>query len=206
LGIEHTAFPSVLLGELGPLTLLRLLPFALVVALVGVAFVALTAALKRLLTRIAPALPLRMALGGVALVAAWRLARSDLYLGLGVPTIVRAFHDSALPPWTFAVKLLFTALTLAAGFIGGEVTPLFFIGATLGNALAAPLQLPLQLAAAVGLVAMFGSVAKTPLALTMMAVELFGAAIAPAAALVCVLSFVLTGSYGIYAQRRAPSV
>ena len=82
-----------------------------------------------------PRLPFRMFLGGAAIVAMWRLVGSSDYLGLGVPTILRAFHDPRLPAYAFAAKIAFTAVTLGCGFLGGEVTPLFFIGATLGNVL-----------------------------------------------------------------------
>lgn len=201
-GVEHTPFPTVDARAMDALALLRLVPLALCVAAVAVAFVRLTALVKRLLVRLSPRLPVRMLVGGVALVLSWRMVASDRLLGLGVPTIVAAFHDRALSPLLWLGKLWFTALTIGAGFIGGEVTPLFFMGATLGNALAQPLQLPLDVCAAVGLAAMFGCIAKTPIALTIMAVELFGAGLAPSVALVCTLAFVLTGRHGIYAQRR----
>jgi len=88
-----------------------------------------------------------MFLGGLAVVALWKLVGRSDYLGLGLPTIERAFADPALPAEAFALKLVFTAVTLGAGFLGGEVTPLFFIGATLavgrgelvGSRCAAPL-------------------------------------------------------------------
>src|SRR5213079_2316083 len=95
------------------------------------------------------------------------------------PTIVRAFHDPALPVYAFAAKLLFTAVTLGCGFLGGEVTPLFFVGAALGSLLARLLGLPLEIGAGVGLAAVFGAAANTPLALSIMAVELLGSAIFP---------------------------
>ena len=81
----------------------------------------------------------------------WKLVGTSDYLGLGVPTIVRAFSDPTLPWFAFAAKLVFTVVTLASGFLGGEVTPLFFIGATLGSVLARVLGLPIELGAAVGL-------------------------------------------------------
>jgi H+/Cl- antiporter ClcA len=202
-GVEHTPFPTVDAHAMDALALLRLLPLALCVAAVAVAFVRLTATLKRGLVRLSSRLPVRMLVGGIALIVSWRLSSGDRLLGLGVPTIVAAFHERGLSPLLWLGKLWFTAITIASGYIGGEVTPLFFMGATLGNALAPLLQLPLDVCAAVGLVAMFGCIAKTPLALTMMAVELFGASIAPSAALVCTLAFVLTGTHGIYAQRRS---
>jgi H+/Cl- antiporter ClcA len=126
-------------------------------------------------------------------------------LGLGVPTIVRSFSDGALPSYAFAAKLLFTAVTLSAGFLGGEVTPLFFVGAALGNALAQLLDLPLSLAAGVGLAAVFASAANAPLALSIMALELIGAHAFPHVVIVSVLAYLLTGQRSIYPAQRLVS-
>jgi H+/Cl- antiporter ClcA len=203
-GITHTEYPTPAPLDLSVWVLLRWLPFALAVALVSVSFSELTNLLKRLGERYLPALPLRMFVGGVLLVGLWRLLGSD-YLGLGVPTIVRAFSDPGLPAYAFAAKLLFTAITLGAGFLGGEVTPLFFIGAALGNTLGPLLGLPLALSAGVGLAALFASAAKTPLALSLMAVELLGASLFPHVVIVSVLAYVLTGQRGIYPAQRRPA-
>lgn len=143
-----------------------------------------------------------MAVGGLLVVALWRLLGDDRYLGLGVPTILAAFEDAALPAWAFAVKLVFTVATLGSGFLGGEVTPLFFIGATLGHALAAPLGLPTAMAAAVGLAAVFGVAANTPLALIVMAAELVGIHVLPHALIVMTVAWLLGGHRGIYGAQR----
>jgi H+/Cl- antiporter ClcA len=99
-------------------------------------------------------------------------------------------------------KLVFTIASLGSGFKGGEVTPLFYIGATLGNSLAALLDVPFALLAAVGFVAVFAGAANTPIASTLMAMELFGAEIGVFAALACVMSYVCSGHSGIYRAQR----
>jgi H+/Cl- antiporter ClcA len=119
-----------------------------------------------------------------------------------VPTIVRAFEDPALPLHAFALKLVFTSVTLGAGFLGGEVTPLFFVGATLGNALARLLGVPIALGAGVGLAAVFAASSNTPLALSIMAVELLGASAFPHVVIVCVLAYLLAGHRSIYPAQR----
>jgi H+/Cl- antiporter ClcA len=149
-----------------------------------------------------PRLPFRMFLGGAAVVAMWRLVGSSDYLGLGVPTILRAFHDPHLPAYSFAAKIAFTAVTLGCGFLGGEVTPLFFIGATLGNVLGRVLGIPIELGAAVGLAAVFGAAANTPLALSVMTVELVGGAVLPDVVIVTVIAYLLSGHRGIYPAQR----
>nr|WP_232293532.1 chloride channel protein [Stigmatella aurantiaca] len=202
LGIVHTAYPAPSVLPLTGGVLAKWCVFAVAVAAVAVVFVEGTHRLKKLLEGRIPALPLRMAVGGLAVVGLWKLVGTDMYLGLGVPTLVRAFVDPALPESAFAWKLLFTAVTLGAGFLGGEVTPLFFIGAALGNVLARVLGLPLDLGAAVGMAALFAAAANTPLALTIMAVELVGASVLPHVAIVAALAYLLTGHRGIYPAQR----
>jgi H+/Cl- antiporter ClcA len=147
--------------------------------------------------------PLRPAAGGaLLLLLVWLLSVGPVpdvtrYLGLGVPTIVAAFGEP-LPWYAFGLKLLLTSLTLGAGFKGGEVTPLFFIGAALGSALAVVLPLPVALLAGMGFVAVFSGAANTPLACTLMGLELFGLPAAPYLALACVVAYLCSGHGGIY--------
>ncbi|RJS21302.1 chloride channel protein [Corallococcus sp. H22C18031201] len=202
LGIHHTAYP---LPSALPLTwpmVGKWLVFAVAVAGVAVLFVEGTHRTKKLLERRVPWLPVRMALGGLGVVALWKLVGTDDYLGLGVPGIVRAFQDPTLPGSAFAWKLVFTVVTLGAGFLGGEVTPLFFIGAALGNLLARLLHLPVEMGAAVGMAALFAAAANTPLALSIMAVELLGSTVLPHVAIVSVVAYLLTGHRGIYPAQR----
>jgi H+/Cl- antiporter ClcA len=202
LGIAHTPYPAAPHVPLTPLLLLKWLLFAAVVALVTTAFIELTHLIKKRGERHVPRLPVRMFLGGLVIVGLWRLVGTSDYLGLGVPTIVRAFEDPNLPVYAFALKLLFTAVTLGSGFLGGEVTPLFFVGATLGSALAHPLGLPIELGAGVGLAAVFAASSNTPLALSIMAMELLGAQIFPHVVIVCVLAYLLSGHQSIYPAQR----
>ncbi len=202
LGVTHTAYPAPPYLALTPLLLAKWLVFAAAVALTTTAFIELTHFLKKQGERRIPRLPIRMFVGGVAIVACWRLLGTGDYLGLGVPTIVRAFRDPGLPTYAFAAKLLLTAITLGAGFLGGEVTPLFFVGAALGNVLARLLGLPLELGAGVGLAAVFAASSNTPLALSIMAMELCGATVFPHVVIVCVVAYLLTGHRSIYPAQR----
>ena len=145
--------------------------------------------------------PLRPFVGGILIALAVAAIHSTRYIGLGTPVIDAAF-TGPLPPWDWAGKLLFTALTLGAAFKGGEVTPLFFIGATLGNALSTIIPLPLSLLAGMGFVAVFAGAANTPIASILMAVELFGADAGAYAAIACIFSYLCSGHRGIYASQR----
>lgn len=201
-GIGHTHYPPPPPTALTPQLLLQWVLFAAAMAAATTLFVEVTHRLKELGKRHLRRLPLRMMVGGSLVVLLWQLVGTDDYLGLGIPMIVRAFQDPTLPTAAFALKLLFTAVTLGAGFLGGEVTPLFFIGATLGSVLARSLGIPLELGAGVGLAAVFASAANAPLALSIMAIELLGAGVFPHVAIVCALSYTLSGHRSIYPAQR----
>jgi H+/Cl- antiporter ClcA len=202
LGVHHTAYPSLPTVVPTFVVLGKVALIGVAMALVTVAFVELTHFLKRTLERRIPRLPVRMMAGGLAVVVMWKAVGTSDYLGLGVPTIVRSFDDPHLPVYAFAAKLVFTSVTLAAGFLGGEVTPLFFVGATLGNVLARALRLPLSLGAGVGLAAVFGAAANTPIALSVMAIELMGVGVLPHVVVATVIAYLLSGHRGIYPAQR----
>lgn len=202
LGVSHARYPVVPHLELSPLLVGKWVLFAVGVALVTALFIELVHFLKKHGEQKVRSLPLRLFLGGVVVVGLWKLVGSSDYLGLGVPTILRAFEAPALPVTVFALKLLFTAVCLGAGFPGGEVTPLFFVGAALGSFLASLLGIPVALGAGVGMAAVFAAASNAPLALSVMAVELLGVGIFPHVVIVAVIAYVLTGHRGIYSSQR----
>jgi H+/Cl- antiporter ClcA len=142
---------------------------------------------------------LRPVVGGT-IVALGVLAIGTKYIGLGIPTTVASFEEP-LPSYDFALKMLFTIITLAAGFKGGEVTPLFFIGAALGNALSLFIPLPTGLLAGMGFVAVFAGATNTPLACSIMAMELFGSGCGVYVAIACVVSYLISGRNSIYSRQ-----
>ena len=119
------------------------------------------------------------------------------FTGLGLPIIESALVEPAAP-LTFIFKLVFTLMCVTAGFRGGEVTPLFFVGATLGSAAAVLLSLPLSICAALGFVAVFAGAGAVPLACAVMACELFGWSIGGYALVACAISWVVAGRKGLY--------
>lgn len=141
--------------------------------------------------------PLRPLIGGIVIaLAVWAIGTTK-YIGLGIPTIVASFNEQ-LPAYDFALKMIFTIVTLSAGFKGGEVTPLFFIGATLGSALSCFIPLPTGLLAGMGFVAVFAGATNTPIACSIMAIELFGAECGVYVAIACVVAYLLSGHNSIY--------
>lgn len=144
--------------------------------------------------------PLRPLVGGVILAIIIFIFPVSKYIGLGVPSIVEAFHQ-ANTPYDFLLKLLLTGFTLGAGFKGGEVTPLFFVGATLGSALSVFIPLPIALLAGMGFVAVFSGATHTPLACTFMGLELFGTTNGIFIAIACIVAYFCSGSKGIYSSQ-----
>ncbi len=201
-GTHHSAYPVVAHTELTVVLTLKWIVVAGAVAVATRAFIELTHALKHHSEARLKRLPYRMAVGGAVVVGLWQLVGTSDYLGLGVPMILRAFSDPALPAYAFALKLVFTAVTLGAGFLGGEVTPLFFVGAALGSVLGRLLGIPIDLAAGVGMAGVFAAASNTPLALSIMAIELLGGALFPHVMIVCVLAYLFTGHRSIYPAQR----
>jgi H+/Cl- antiporter ClcA len=201
LGIHHTHYAIASVPALGLWTLLAVAVAGALFGLAGKLFADCTHALSGWMKRRVPYGPLRPLLGGSVVAAVVLVLGADRYIGLGIPTIQAAFAQP-LAPWDFAGKMVFTVASLGSGFKGGEVTPLFYIGATLGNALAPLLHLPFALLAGVGFVAVFAGAANTPIASTLMAIELFGAEVGVYAAVGCVLAYLFSGHTGIYRAQR----
>jgi len=144
--------------------------------------------------------PLRPFIGGILIALAFYLSGTSKYIGLGIPTIVASF-TAVQPPYAFMIKILLTTFTLGAGFKGGEVTPLFFVGATLGSALFLVVPLPLALLAGMGFVAVFSGATNTPIACTLMGIELFGLDCGLYMAVACTVAYFASGNKGIYSSQ-----
>lgn len=177
--------------------------------LVGAFFSETTHTLHAFFKKLCPYAPLRPAIGGILVIALVYLVGTREYLGLGVwspnphdVTISNLFRPDNIHYWAWAWKILFTAVTLSSGFKGGEVTPLFFIGAALGNALSGVMGGPTDLLAALGFVAIFAGASNTPLASTIMGIELFGAQHGVYIATACFLAYLSSGHSGIYLSQR----
>ncbi|GAB3290318.1 voltage-gated chloride channel family protein [Hymenobacter humi] len=198
-GVGHTAYPQLEVPPISPGGLLLTVGCGILFGLTARGFATLTHQVGHVFKRIAYP-PMRPVVGGVLVALAVAALGTTKYIGLGIPTIVAAFQ-APLPPQDFLLKLLLTALTLGCGFKGGEVTPLFFIGAALGSALALVVPLPVALLAAMGFVAVFAGAANTPLACTFMGLELFGAHAGVYLGLACAAAYLFSGHTGIYSAQ-----
>ncbi|AFY74314.1 chloride channel protein EriC [Synechococcus sp. PCC 7502] len=204
LGLHHTAYRhATLIPAINLMELISAILAGLAFGITAMLFAKLTHRFSHFFKSKISYAPLRPAIGGliIALIV-WEIGTK--YIGLGIPTIVEAFNQQ-LPPWDFAAKIGLTALTLGAGFKGGEVTPLFFIGATLGNALSLILPLSAPLLAGMGFVAVFGGAANTPISATLMGIELFGIESGVFIAIACTMSYLSSGRAGIYSAQKIGS-
>lgn len=200
-GIQHTTYSIGLVPELSVSTILLSFAAGIIFGLCAWFFVwglhRSSAALQQ-----AIASPfLRVFLGGVVIIALTLIIQSDRYLGLGIPSILNSF---AFPsgPQDFILKILFTVITLSVGFKGGEVTPLFFIGATLGSFLSLFMGLPTGLLAGMGFAAVFAGAANVPLASIFMALEMFGGGSGIYMAIAVITSYVFSSHNGIYSAQK----
>ena len=200
-GVQHTHYAVPLIPALSAWTLAAMVLAGMLFGVAGKVFAQATHGLSALMKRWIAYAPLRPLAGGVLIALAVWLLGTDRYIGLGIPTIADALKEP-LPAYDFLGKMAFTIVSLGSGFKGGEVTPLFFIGATLGNALGPLLHQPATLLAAIGFAAVFAGAANTPIASTLMAMELFGAELGVYAAIACVVAYLFSGHAGIYRAQR----
>ncbi len=141
--------------------------------------------------------PLKGLIGGAGLVGL-TLIFSQKYLGLGLESIRATFEGRAMPWYAFIAKCIFTSITLGFGGSGGIITPLLFAGSAAGSLFAGVFHLDTATFAALGFVGLLAGATNTPIAASIMAIEFFGAPIAPYAAIVCVISYFMTGHRSVY--------
>lgn len=212
-GFAHMAYPSVVLHALGlpildAMTLGKVVLAAVCFGLASKLFLECAHGMSRIVQRFIAVPWLRPVAGGIVIILLTLLAGSRDYLGLGViapvggVSIVSSFVEPGANAFSWLYKVAFTAVTVGSGFKGGEVTPLFFIGASLGNTLAGIMHAPIALFAALGFVAVFGAASKTPVACTVMALELFGTDAAFYFGVACLIAFLVSGPAGLYGARR----
>ncbi|WP_272941620.1 chloride channel protein [Methanocella conradii] len=152
---------------------------------------------KKMSNKINASSPVKGLIGGAALTAL-ALIFSTQYLGLSIGLIERSLEGSPIDPYAFLVKIVFTGITLSFGGSGGVITPIFVIGSTAGAFFARVLGLSVPAFAAIGLVSVLAGTTKTPIASSIMAIELFGPYIGPYAAIACIISFIVSGPSTVY--------
>jgi len=195
--IKHTHYSIPSVPEINLKALFWILIVSILFGLAALLFSRSTHFWGKLFSKNIKYPPLRPFIGGIILALTIYFIGTTKYIGLGVPMIVDAF---SIPnaSYDFVLKILFTGFTLGCGFKGGEVTPLFFVGATLGSALSVVVPLPIALLAGMGFVAVFSGATHTPIACTVMGMELFGMESGIFIGIACIIAYFFSGSVGIY--------
>jgi H+/Cl- antiporter ClcA len=196
-GVPRSDYPQLAPTGINLLLLTKVTVAAVVFGLTSLAFVKLTRGLKHLLARITTWTPLYPVIGGGTVIGlTWLLGTRD-YLGSSLPLITGSLEGTGVLPWAFALKLLFTVITLGTGYLGGEVTPLFVIGSTLGYSLGQVLGVDPAFLASIGLVAVFAGASNTPIACAIMGMEMFGGGAVPYLIWGCVVAYLASGHYAL---------
>lgn len=196
LGVEHTMYPRLSAPSWNPTLAWQVGLFGLACGLIALAFVRLTHLIKDTMKKWVPWYPARPVIGGVLIaVLVLSLGWRD-YQGLSIPLAIEAMNGSAGGQW--GSKLVLTALSIGTGFVGGEVIPMFVIGALAGASFASIVGANVALFATIGSVAVLAGAANTPLACALLGIELFGGNGVILFALACVAAYSTSGHTGIY--------
>ncbi|NLH01118.1 MAG: chloride channel protein [Clostridiales bacterium] len=201
LGVSATRFFIPAIPELSFLILLKIIALAVLFAALSVLFCRVMRFTSYFYNKFLPNPLLRAAVGGTIIVLLTLIVSTKDYNGAGGAVISAAISGNARPE-AFLLKILFTAITLGAGFKGGEIIPVFFAGSTFGCTAAPLLGLSPSLGAALGLASVFCGVTNCPIASIMLAAELFGGKQLPVFALSCAVSYMLSGYYSLYSEQK----
>ena len=200
--IPPEVFPVTAIPAMNPVNLLKIVVFAAVVGGVSIVFCLLLHQAEHLYEKYIKNQYLRIALAGCILVALTLLLGTQEYLGSGMGMIEEIFHHGYTHWYSFLLKMLFTAITLGAGFKGGEIVPSFTVGAALGCSVAGLLGLPADLVAACGMVGLFCGVTNSPITSLLIAFELFGFAGMPYYLATIAVSYLLSGYQSLYHKQK----
>ena len=200
MGVEPTRF-DVAIPANDVSLMLRVGVLATLCAVVSIIFCKVIHVVEHQMKKRVPNSWTRVIVGGFAVAILTMICGTTDYNGAGMEVITAAVEEGTAHPIAFLLKILFTAITLAAGFKGGEVVPSFFVGATFGCVMGPLLGIPAGFAAALGLVAVFCGATNCPIASIFLAIELFGGGGLLYFALTCGISYMLSGYTGLYSSQ-----
>ncbi len=200
-GISPVRFEGIIFGSFSTSLFARVIVLSLLVAALSVVFCVVSNKTEHLMKKLLPNGYLRAFVGGTIIVLVSLALGTYDYNGAGMDIVARAMSGDAAPE-TFILKLLFTAVTISAGFKGGEIVPAFFVGSTFGCTIAPLIGLDASLGAAIGFSALFCGVVNCPIASILLALEVFGADGILFFALACAVSYMMSGCYGIYKGQK----
>lgn len=196
---EHHIIKSV--PDISLINVGKIILLGIIFSLVSVLYSQLRHEIKALSEKYIKNLLIRAAVGGLIIIALTYILGTRDYLGRGLPIVEKAFEGNVVP-LAFLFKLIFTAITMGTGFRGGEVIPLFFMGATLGNTLSGFFGLPTSFLAAIGQMAVFAGATNVPLTTLVFSIELFDGKGIEFFFIACVVSYIFSGNHSVYASQK----
>lgn len=202
IGIEPTYFPMIFVPEVSVITLLQTILIAALCAELSIIFCTVMHYTARYMKIWFKNPYTRIFVGGLAIIALTYLTGSRDYNGAGMSVVENAVTGAYAKNWAWALKIVFTAITIGAGYKGGEIVPTFFIGSTFGLAIARLIGLTPGFGAAVGMISMFCGVLNCPIASIFLSVEVFGSKGIILFAIAAAVSYMLSGYYGLYHAQK----
>ncbi|PRS04003.1 voltage-gated chloride channel protein [Bacillus atrophaeus] len=201
-GHKHEEFIIQTVPEISSITFLKVILIAVIFSLIRVFYCQLRHGIQNFSEKIFKKNHMKRAFfGGIVIVGLTLIVGSQDYNGRGLQMLQQSFSEE-VPPFAFLAKLVFTAVTPGSGFVGGEAIPLFFIGATLGNALHTFIDLPMSFLAALGLIAVFCGGANTPIAAFLLAMEMFDGKGLEYFFVACLVSYLFSGHHGLWPSQK----
>ncbi|KGM92902.1 voltage-gated chloride channel family protein (plasmid) [Clostridium botulinum] len=197
LGIKHSHYIIKGVPNLSIIIALKIIIASILFGLTSMLFSELTHKLKAMFSKHFKNAMIKSFIGGIFVVILTFIIGTYRYLGLSLPLMEDAFNGN-VHPLDFLGKLIFTSVTLGSGYQGGEVTPLFVVGSTLGSALSQLLNLSPSFLASLGLISVFTGATNTPIASFILGIEMFGSESAIYMLMSCSISYIFSGHTGIY--------
>lgn len=197
-GLEHEKFIIESVPDLSSITFAKIIMLSILFGLIALLYCQLRHAIQRITEKLFNRSHIKRAfLGGIIIVILMLIVGSREYNGRSLELLEQSFKES-VPVYAFLAKLVFTAVTMGTGFVGGEAIPLFIIGATLGNVLSVVIGLPMSFLAALGLIAVFCGGTNTPIAAFILGIEMFNGKGIEFFFIACIISYIVSGHHGLW--------
>ncbi len=200
-GLHPVHFDGIVMGNTNAYVIGQIIFISILCALVSILFCASIKKCEHVFEKLMPSRYIRALVGGLIIVGLTYALGTRDYNGAGMDVITQAIGGSVKYE-AFILKIIFTAITISAGFKGGEIVPAFFIGSTFGCAVGTVLGFDAGFAAAIGFVAVFCGVVNCPVASVMLSLEVFGGENILVFALVCAISYMMSGYSGLYREQK----
>ncbi|MFC7060315.1 voltage-gated chloride channel family protein [Halobacillus seohaensis] len=201
-GVVHEELVIQTVPELSVITFAKVIVVSIIFSLLVILYCQLRHGIQKLSEKYLNKNHMKRAfVGGLIIVALTLIVGSQDYNGRGLDMLEQSFQED-VPPFAFLAKLIFTAVTLGTGFVGGEAIPLFFMGATLGNTLHTFIDLPMSFLAALGMIAAFSGGANTPIAAFLLAMEMFDGKGVEYFFIACLVSYIFSGHHGLWPSQQ----